>query len=133
MLIKYFDLEGRPVMYKPPKQTILRPLVRVRWQNPAAHPDKEGKPIKYQSPAGSGSHIYIPERLRKLYKQGREISRLFIQEGEKKAEKSCKHGIYSVGIMGIHNIANDGRLPDEVQMIVQRCKVKELFLFRQRF
>jgi DNA primase len=125
-LIKYYDLEGKPVLYKPLKQAQLRPLIRVRWQNPALHIDKAGKPIKYQSPGGSGSHVYIPERIRKMYKNSRSINRLFIQEGEKKAEKSCKHGILSVGIMGIHNIANEQRLSDEIQMIVQKCDVKEV-------
>lgn len=126
MLIKYYDLDGAPVMYKPERTTNMRPLIRVRWQNPAAHPDKDGNPIKYQSPAGSGSHVYIPEVLRRMYRHARKIKRLYIQEGEKKAEKSCKHGIMSVGIMGINNLATDGRLPDEIQLIVQRCEVEEV-------
>lgn len=126
VLIKYYDLDAKPVMYKPQQGTQMRPLIRVRWQNPAAHADKEGNPIKYQSPAGSGSHIYIPERLRQMYKHARPIKRLYIQEGEKKAEKSCKHGLMSVGIMGINNLATDGRLPDEIQLIVQRCEVSEV-------
>lgn len=126
VLIKYYDLDAKPVMYKPNQGTQMRPLIRVRWQNPAAHADKEGNPIKYQSPAGSGSHIYIPERLRQMYKHARPFKRLYIQEGEKKAEKSCKHALMSVGIMGINNLATDGRLPDEIQLIVQRCEVSEV-------
>ncbi len=126
VLIKYYDLEGRPVMYKPEKSTQLRHLIRVRWQNPAAHPDQSGEPIKYQSPKGSGSHVYIPERLRVMYKHARPIDRLFIQEGEKKAEKACKHGLMSLGIMGINNLGYNNRLPDEVQFIIQRCNVKEV-------
>ena len=126
VLIKYYDLEGRPVMYKPEKSNQLRHLIRVRWQNPAAHPDQSGEPIKYQSPKGSGSHVYIPERLRKMYKHARPIDRLFIQEGEKKAEKACKHGLMSLGIMGINNLGHNNRLPDEVQFIIQRCNVKEV-------
>ena len=126
VLIKYYDLEGRPVMYKPEKSNQMRHLIRVRWQNPAAHPDRNGNPIKYQSPKGSGSHVYIPERLRKMYKQARPIDRLFIQEGEKKAEKACKHSLMSVGIMGINNLGSNNRLPDEVQFIIQRCEVKEV-------
>ena len=126
VLIKYFDLEGRPVMYKPEKSNNLRHLIRVRWQNPAAHIGRDGSPIKYQSPSGSGSHVYIPERIRQLYKQARPIDRLFIQEGEKKAEKACKHGIHSLGIMGINNLGSKNRLPDEVQLVIQRCQVKEV-------
>ncbi|MDP3914355.1 MAG: CHC2 zinc finger domain-containing protein [Bacteroidota bacterium] len=126
VLIRYYDLEAKPVMYKPEKANVMRPLVRLRWQNPAAHTDKDGNPIKYQSPAGSGSHVYIPEMLRRMYKHARKIKRLYIQEGEKKAEKSCKHGMLSVGIMGINNLGTNGRLPDEIQLIVQRCEVEEV-------
>jgi DNA primase len=126
VLIKYYDLDAKPVMYKPEKSNIMRPLIRVRWQNPAAHTDKDGEPIKYQSPAKSGSHIYIPEALRRMYKHARKVKRLYLQEGEKKAEKACKHGIMSVGIMGINNLGSDGRLPDEIQLIVQRCNVEEV-------
>lgn len=126
VLIRYYDLDARPVMYKPKEGAQMKPLVRVRWQNPAAHLDKDGEPIKYQSPGGSGSHVYIPEALRKMYKHSRKIKRLYLQEGEKKAEKSCKHGIMSIGIMGINNLGTDGRLPDEIQLIVQRCEVEEV-------
>lgn len=122
MLIYYFDLEGKEVLYKS-KQGKFLPLVRVRWQNPYAHKDKEGRPIKYQSPSGSGSHLYIPEKIRDLYKRGRKIDTLYIQEGEKKAEKCCKHGIYSVGIMGIQNLGYDKQLPEEIQLIIQKCQV----------
>ena len=126
VLIRYYDLEGKPVMYKPDKQDKLRELVRIRWQNPDAHTDKNGNAMKYQSPAGSGSHIYIPEKIRQLYKYAHPIPRLFIQEGEKKAEKSCKHGILSIGIMGIQNLGSRNRLPEEIQLIIQRCDVKEV-------
>lgn len=126
MLIRYYDIEGRPVMYKPEKSNQMRHLIRVRWQNPAAHPDRNGDPIKYQSPKGSGSHVYIPERLRKIYQQARKIKTLYIQEGEKKAEKACKHGLLSVGIMGINNLGKNNRLPDEIQFIIQRCEVENV-------
>jgi len=128
MLIYYYDLEGEPVRFKHPKKDQYLPLIRVRWQNPEAHKSKEGKPMKYQSPAGSGSHLYIPEVIRRKYKTRTPIDRLIIQEGEKKAEKACKHGLDSVGIMGIHNIAGkDARLPEELQIIIQECGVKEVF------
>jgi DNA primase len=126
LLIKYFDLAGKPVLYKPEKSDKLRELVRVRWQNPEAHCDKYGNSMKYQSPAGSGSHIYIPEKVRQMYKAARPINRLFIQEGEKKAEKSCKHGIMSIGVMGIQNLGAKNRLPEEIQLIIHRCEVKEV-------
>ncbi|MGV8094485.1 MAG: CHC2 zinc finger domain-containing protein [Mangrovibacterium sp.] len=127
MLIYYYDLDGQQVKFKPQKGNRLVPLIRVRWQNPDLHKDKFSEPMKYQSPAGSGSHIYIPENIRRKYKFAQPIDILFIQEGEKKAEKSCKHGIPSIGIMGIQNIAGKDRaLPSEIQLIVQKCEVKQI-------
>lgn len=127
MLIHYFDLEGKPVQYKSEKGNRFMDLVRVRWQNPDLHLDKDGRAIKYQSPSGSGSHLYIPEKIRKLYKNRRKIETLFIQEGEKKAEKCCKHGIPSVGIMGIQNLGYKNQLPAELQYIIQHCDVDNVF------
>lgn len=127
MVIWYFDLDGKPVMYQKPKTSKMFPFYRMRWQFPDQHQDKTGRPMKYQSPYGSGTHIYIPEKIRKLYKNKRPIKRLFLQEGEKKAEKSCKHGIMSVGLAGIHNLSQkNGRLPDDLRRIVQECNVQEV-------
>lgn len=126
MLIYYYDLEGKPVKYRKKDSNRHHDLIRVRWQNPMAHRDTKGEPIKYQSPAGSGSHIYIPEHIRKKYKNSRKIKTLFIQEGEKKAEKCCKHDIPSVGIMGINNIGSNNVFPEELQLIIQRCEVEEI-------
>lgn len=126
MIIWYYDLYGKPVTYQKPNSNKMEPLFRVRWQNPDLHLDKEGVPMKYRSPYGSGSHLYIPEKIRQIYKDRRQIRRLFIQEGEKKAEKACKHGVPSVGIMGINNIGRDGKLPFELQLIIQACGVEEV-------
>lgn len=126
MIIWYYDLHGKPVMYQKPNTNKMEHLFRVRWQNPDLHRDKEGVPMKYRSPYGSGSHLYIPEKLRQIYKDRRQIRRLFIQEGEKKAEKACKHGVPSVGIMGINNIGREGKLPYELQLIIQVCNVEQV-------
>ena len=126
MIIWYYDLQGKPVMFTRPGKNKPEHLCRVRWQNPDLHKDKNGVPMKYSSPYGSGSHLYIPGIIRKIYKDGRQIERLYIQEGEKKAEKACKHGIPSVGIMGINNIGQQGKLPYDLQLIIQKSGVKEV-------
>jgi len=126
MIIWYYNLEGKPVTFKKPRTNRFEHLFRVRWQIPENHPDRNGRSIKYQSPSGSGSHLYIPQIIRQAYKDLRVLKRLYIQEGEKKAEKACKHGMPSVGIMGIHNIASQGHLPNDLQLIVQACQVEEV-------
>lgn len=134
VIIEYYNLEGLPVTYtrkeKKRDNGERKEYYRVRWQYPDAHLDKEGKPFKYKSPYGSGTPIYIPERMRALYKAKTEIPRLYIQEGEKKAEKACKHGIPSIAVSGIQNLGLNGALPEDLVSIITTCQVKEVaFLF----
>ncbi len=130
-IIRYYDLAGLPVTYEQ-KDSKGKPTgkkkeyFRVRWQFPDAHLDKEGKPFKYRSPYGGGTPIYIPDTIRRHYAAGDSLPRLFIQEGEKKAEKACKHGMPSLAISGIQNIACGGRLPEDMVRIIEKCKVKEV-------
>ncbi len=130
-IIEYFDLEGFPVMYQ--KKDFKRQptgdtaaYYRVRWQYPEAHLDKEGKAFKYKSPYGAGTPIYIPQKIRDLYSKQQPVERLFIQEGEKKAEKACKHGIPSIAISGIQNLGYNGSLPEDLVRIIRVCQVKEV-------
>ncbi|MDR0686898.1 MAG: DNA primase [Dysgonamonadaceae bacterium] len=131
VVIEYYDLDGFPVRYeqKDSKGKLTgnqKEYFRVRWQFPDEHLDKEGRPYKYRSPSGSTPFIYIPQRIRAAYKAKEKISRLYIQEGEKKAEKASKHGLPSVGISGIQNLGYGGRLPEELIQIIQTCEVKEV-------
>lgn len=128
IIIEYYDLQGKPVTYQKKGSNREEQFFRVRWQNPALHLDKEGNPYKYRSPVGGGTHLYIPEKIRDAVRKRTPITTLFIQEGEKKAEKCCKHGILSVGISGIHCIAANGALPPEFQLIVQSCDVRNICL-----
>lgn len=132
VIIEYFDLEGSPVLYEQtrkgqPTGKMLE-YFRVRWQFPDEHLDRNGRPYKYKSPAGSGSFVYIPQRIRDIYKKGEKIHRLFIQEGEKKAEKACKHGVPSVAISGIHNLGRNGRLHEDLVKLIVACEIKEIVL-----
>ncbi len=129
MLIFYYDLQGNIVKYAT-KGAAGRPkqFFRVRWSNPEEKIDKTGRPAKYMSPKGASVCFYIPEFIRAKFNAEEEIETLIVQEGEKKAEKACKHGIPSIGIQGIFNIGNDQGLPRELQYIVEKCKVKNIVL-----
>ncbi len=132
VIIEYYNLKGEPVkfeqVYKGKGTGKIKEYFRVRWQFPDEHLDKNGKPFKYKSPSGSGSFLYIPERIRELFREKKPIQRLFIQEGEKKAEKACKHGIPSVAISGIHNLGRNGVLHEDLVDLIAACEVKELIL-----
>ncbi|MDR1343940.1 MAG: DNA primase [Tannerellaceae bacterium] len=131
VIIEYYNLDGFPVTYVQKDKRgklleITKAYFRVRWQYPDDHLDKDGKPYKYKSPPGSGTHIYIPEKLRAAFKSKEKIPRLFIQEGEKKAEKASKHGLPSVAVSGIQNLGSNGSLPKDLIRIIQVCNVKEV-------
>ena len=130
MLIYYFDLWGNPVMYATRGSTgHLKPYVRVRWSNPSLHLDKDGREIKYQTPKGAPTKFYIPQYIRNKFLSEEHIETLIVQEGEKKAEKACKHGIASIGIQGIYNIGNaETGLIQDLQYLVQKCTIKNVIL-----
>ena len=117
MLIIYFALEGRRRKCIPSRfKTREAPYTRVRWSIPESHTNRNGKTIKYQTIAGSKSELYITQKIRDYYKNHQKFETLFIQEGEKKAEKACKHGLPSIAIQGIGNIGRkDEGLPAEIQ------------------
>ncbi|GHU80111.1 hypothetical protein FACS1894145_5780 [Bacteroidia bacterium] len=128
VIIEYYDLEGNPVKFeikdtKGKGTGKYREYFRVRWQFPEEHKDKNGRPGKYKSPYGAYTYIYIPQLIRTAYTCRQKIPVLFIQEGEKKAEKACKHGIPSIAISGIQNLGTNGRLPEDIIKIIQTCEV----------
>lgn len=130
MLIYYFDLWGNAVQYATRGAAgRLRPYVRVRWSNPGLHTDGNGHPIKYQTPKGAPTKFYIPQRIRSMFQNSTHIETLIVQEGEKKAEKACKHGIASIGIQGIYNIGNaETGLIQDLQYLVQKCTIHNVVL-----
>lgn len=130
MLIYYYDLDGRAMTYSSRgKGGRQLPYLRVRYSNPDAHTDRSGKAMKYQTIPGFPSMAYIPQYIRDLYKRGEHIETLFVQEGEKKAEKACKHGIPSIGIQGINNFGSerDGLLT-EIQLLAKVCTITNIVL-----
>lgn len=133
VIIEYYDLEGIPVRYdyRPSERsrtTVRKDYFRIRWQFPEEHKDKEGKAQKYRSPFQSQAQIYFPDKIRQIYQRKEKLPRLFIQEGEKKAEKACKHGMPSVAISGIMNIATGGALSAELIKLISVCQVQEVIM-----
>lgn len=124
MVLHYIDLDGKPMSYLDNKGA-RKVLTRVRWANPDLHLSKDGKPMKYQSPPYSGSHLWLPQRLLAAYKGSEILETLYITEGEKKADRMCKDGLMSVGIMGIHNFSLN-EMPRQFEQIIKRCAVKRV-------
>lgn len=128
MLIRYYDLHGRPVKYTAKGSSTPKIYARVRFFNPDLHMSG-GKAMKYQTPTGAPSRAYIPQYIRDRFQKKETIETLFLQEGEKKAEKACKHGMPSIGIQGINNIGTvDGGLLQDIQDVIKTCQVQNVVL-----
>ena len=132
MIIQYFDLDGHPVTYRDGRKgdkSEEKPFFRVRWQYPESHQTKSGDTPKYLSPAGSGVHLYVPERLRQAFAKGETVENLYFTEGEKKAEAVSRYIGPAFGMGGIHCLAaKDARsIPAEVIRFVERCHVKRVY------
>lgn len=85
--------------------------------------------MKYQTPPGAPAQVFIPDKVRRMFKSKTPIEVLFLQEGEKKAEKACKHGMISVGLQGIMNIGSKEQgLIQAIQDIVTVCQVRHIVL-----
>ena len=130
MLIFYYDLNGDLVKYASRGAAgRQKDYVRVRWSNPDLHKSEKGKGVKYQTPPNAQSKLYFPQLIRSYYQNSTPLETLIIQEGEKKAEKACKHGIPSIAIQGINNIGNkETGIIQDLQYLVQRCQIKKVVL-----
>lgn len=126
LVLHYIGLDEQPVMFRPEKAQKDLPLLRVRYQHPDLHTDRDGNPVKYRSPRGSGSHLWLPQYVIEAWKKAADIETLYIVEGEKKADKMCLHGLPAVGIMGIHNLALDGQMPRSFELLITKCRVKNV-------
>jgi DNA primase len=126
MVMIYLDLNRQIMQYVPPKWNTWRNYYRVRYENPALHTDQNGDPMKYQSPPGSGTFLWLPEAIIAAFESGTEIETLVVTEGEKKADKLCQESVWAVGVSGIHNIAIKNQLPREFEQLIKKCKVKNI-------
>ncbi len=126
MLLYYMGLDGKPKTFTRKNKDF--PLIRVRHEFPSEHLYK-GEPIKYRSPGGSGTAVWINHWMRNKWLHSTGIKTLFVSEGEKKADKLTKHGLPTLGLMGIHNLAFQGILPAEFKEYIKRCKVENIVFF----
>lgn len=131
MVMHYITLQGQRMTFVREGQKFggptKREMFRVRWQIPANHALADGSIPKYQSPYGSGSPLWYPNSIIAKFKNKIPIETLYIQEGEKKADKATKHGFDSIGITGIHNLATrTSGLSSDFQLLINTCAIKRI-------
>ena len=125
ILIRYAGINGWKSYFKGKSQEAA--YVRTRL-----HPLRctDGMP-KYLTPRGAGTEVFFPPLVLEAYQNATELKTLVVTEGEFKAFKACIHGLFCVGVQGIHNTHEkdpDGgnMLNTELQAVIRTCGVKNL-------
>jgi putative DNA primase/helicase len=77
--------------------------VTVRPRSPRV---RDGKPVKYEAPAGKSPRSYFPKRSRPQLRKG--TGPIHVTEGAKKALKLSQHGYPAAGIIGVWNWKKKG-------------------------
>jgi hypothetical protein len=75
----------------------------------------QNKKFRYTQPTGSGVHVYVPPAARPILQD--VAIPLGIVEGEKKVLKACQEGVMCVGLGGLWNWLDAGRLTPELKEI----------------
>lgn len=84
---------------------------RARPDEPRQDRDKPAKVIKYEQPGGTGVAIDVPSRARPALSDS--SARLWVVEGEKKADALVGHGLCAVALLGVWSWKRNGLpLPD---------------------
>lgn len=125
MILHYLDLKGEPITYQRDGKGVTKNYIRVRRANPELHKNKKGDGMKYQSPWGSKSQLWLPQLLIAAYSKGVAAETLYVIEGEKKADAMCQAGLMTVGIGGIHNF-DFNNMPYQFELMIKRFEVKNV-------
>jgi hypothetical protein len=105
--IPYFDLEGREIAYARCR------FLENKKQNLFSPKGKNNNgSFRYSQPFNSSPHVYFPP-----YHDWRKVANdpektILITEGEKKAAKACKEGLYCIALGGVWGFKSSKRLWD---------------------
>jgi putative DNA primase/helicase len=81
---------------------------RIRPDDPREDRNKPGKVVKYEQPAGTGVAIDVPPSALSGLKD--TSRRLWIVEGEKKADSLLSRGEVAIALLGVWNWKKDGQM-----------------------
>ncbi len=125
--ILYVGLNGMKTYQKGRKEL---PYRRTRL-NPK-YCQQAGMP-RYLTPKGAGTEVFFPPQVLNAYHRQGPIKTLYITEGEFKAMKASLHGLFCVGVQGIHNFSEKDSLGNrilntELEALIKTCTVKNVVL-----
>jgi hypothetical protein len=141
IVIHYFNLLGQPYRWKHEEKKWTADYIRKRLKDPKTD-------MKYYQEPGSPQFPFFPKGIIEKYKEAiayqaandeekktlgdtktGEIATLFVVEGEIKSIKGSLCGIDIIGIPSIHGFYNGdvkGRLHEDIEELIIRCKVQKI-------
>ena len=97
---------------------------RIRPDDPRPDPEKLGKVVKYEQPVGTGVTIDVPRSVQPFLSDAG--TRLWIVEGEKKADALVSRGERAVALLGVWSWKRD-RLPlpewDSIRLVGREVRI----------
>jgi hypothetical protein len=121
--INYFDLFGNHRKWTKPGTKNPRWFYRLRLKEPKGDQ-------KYHQEPKSGHHPFFTPGIIKKYHDLEEIETLYLTEGEFKAFKGYMTRLDIVGLPSIHGFYNGdvkGKLHEDLQELIIKCKVKKIY------
>lgn len=125
--ILYVGLNGMKTYQKgrkelPYRRTRLNPMYCQKTNAP-----------RYLTPRGAGTEVFFPPKELSTYHRQEPIKTLYITEGEFKAMKASSHGLFCVGVQGIHNFSEKDSLGNrilntELEALIKTCAIKNVVL-----
>jgi putative DNA primase/helicase len=79
---------------------------RIRPDEPREDKNRPGKGVKYEQPKGTGVVLDVPPRARPILSD--PSKRLWVTEGEKKADSLASQGECALGLLGVWSWKRDG-------------------------
>lgn len=120
--INYFNLLGKQYSWTKAQTKWPRPYSRTRLKHPR---DDQ----KYSQEKGSPQFPFFTRTIITKYAAGTGIETLFVVEGEFKAFRGDLEGLDIIGIPSIHGFYNGdirGKLHEDIQDLIGRCKVNRI-------
>lgn len=89
------DMSGLALPFRANGEPVAE-YTRIKPDNPRTN--RDGKPVKYESPRGKSNRAYFPPGFHEALPSARTI---LITEGEKKALSATSHGFVCIGLVGV--------------------------------
>jgi hypothetical protein len=121
--IHYFNLFGNHYSWRKEGTKMPKWFYRTRLKEPKGD-------MKYSQAKGSGISPFFTPGIIKKYHDEAEIDTLILTEGEFKAFKGYMNGLDIVGLPSIHGFYNGdvkGKLHEDLQELLIKCKVKKIY------